>query len=91
VPGRIRRWLPEFGLPFSRRTRWRCGRFMLEAGHLTQFNRASIWARTHALLPARDPARLRNMSSATLMFVLAKILGDSDARGPEWRWLSAPV
>jgi len=83
VPGRIRRWLPEHGpgvLPAEPPVLWAVhagGRSILDAVqqglHLTPT----------ALRFSRQVLReYGNMSSATLMFVLEKVLRDKDARGP---------
>jgi predicted naringenin-chalcone synthase len=83
VPGRIRRWLPDHGmtlLPPELPVLWAVhagGRSILDAVqqglHLTP--EALCYSR--AIL--RDYG---NMSSATLMFVLQRILLDQNARGP---------
>jgi predicted naringenin-chalcone synthase len=82
VPGRIRRWLPEHGvrlLPAEPPLLWAVhagGRSILDAVQ------QSLTLPPHALRYSRDTLRNHgNMSSATLMFVLAKILDDPDARG----------
>jgi len=83
VPGRIRRWLPEHGpalVPPEPPVLWAVhagGRSILDSVqqglHLTP----------DALRYSREVLReYGNMSSATLMFVLEKILLDADARGP---------
>jgi predicted naringenin-chalcone synthase len=83
VPGRIRRWLPEHGpklLPPDRPTIW-----AVHAG-----GRSILDSVQHGLGLAPDGLRFSreilrdygNMSSATLMFVLEKILLDTDAHGP---------
>jgi predicted naringenin-chalcone synthase len=82
VPGRIRRWLPEHGpklLPPDPPALW-----AVHAG-----GRSILDSVQHGLQLAPDALRysrevLRdygNMSSATLMFVLDKILSDRDGRG----------
>ncbi len=83
VPGRIRRWLPEHGaalLADPLPTLWAVhagGRTILDAVQ------HGLGLAPNALRHSRDVLRaFGNMSSATLMFVLARILGDSDARGP---------
>ena len=82
VPGRIRRWLPEHGfelLPRDPPALWAVhagGRSILDAVQ------QGLRLRPDALRFSRDVLRdYGNMSSATLMFVLAKILRDEDARG----------
>ena len=83
VPGRIRRWLPEHGpalLPLQPPVLW-----AVHAG-----GRSILDAVQQGLRLAPDALRFSreilsgygNMSSATLMFVLQKILLDPDARGP---------
>lgn len=83
VPGRIRRWLPESGpalLPPDAPVVWAVhagGRSILDSVQ------QGLHLPPEALRHSRDVLRNHgNMSSATLMFVLAKILGDADARGP---------
>ncbi len=83
VPGRIRRWLPEHGpalLPAETPALWAVhagGRSILDAVQ------HGLHLPPEALRYSRDILRNHgNMSSATLMFVLAKILCDPDARGP---------
>ena len=83
VPGRIRRWLPEFGpalLPPDPLALWAVhagGRSILDSVQ------QGFHLGPDALRYSREILRdYGNMSSATLMFVLGKILGDSDARGP---------
>ena len=82
VPGRIRRWLPESGvklLPPEKPTLW-----AVHAG-----GRSILDSVQHGLYLAPDALRhsravLRdygNMSSATLMFVLDRIMLDPDGRG----------
>lgn len=82
VPGRIRRWLPEHGaalLPEHPPALWAVhagGRTILDAVQ------QGLGLAPDALRHSREVLRaFGNMSSATLMFVLARILGDSDARG----------
>jgi predicted naringenin-chalcone synthase len=82
VPGRIRRWLPEFGpalLPPDPLALWAVhagGRSILDAVQ------QGFHLGPDALRYSRETLRdYGNMSSATLMFVLAKILDDYDARG----------
>jgi len=82
VPGRIRRWLPEFGpalLPVEAPSVWAVhagGRSILDAVQ------QGLGLAPDALRYSREILRnYGNMSSATLMFVLAKILGDADAVG----------
>jgi predicted naringenin-chalcone synthase len=82
VPGRIRRWLPEHGralLPDELPTLLAVhagGRSILDAVQ------QGFDLPPDALRYARDVLRrYGNMSSATLMFVLAAILGDPDAVG----------
>ncbi|HQT76603.1 MAG: hypothetical protein B7Z80_10625 [Rhodospirillales bacterium 20-64-7] len=83
VPGRIRRWLPDNAaslLPDPRPVL-----YAVHAG-----GRSILDSVQHAL--CLEPAALRysreilrdygNMSSATLMFVLQRIMADADARGP---------
>ncbi|MDR3530825.1 MAG: 3-oxoacyl-[acyl-carrier-protein] synthase III C-terminal domain-containing protein, partial [Rhodopila sp.] len=83
VPGRIRRWLPENGaklLPPEPPVLWAVhagGRSILDAVQ------QGLRLEPDALRYSRDILRdYGNMSSATLMFVLEKILSDHDARGP---------
>jgi predicted naringenin-chalcone synthase len=83
VPGRIRRWLPEHGLkllPPDPPALWAVhagGRSILDAVQ------QGLGLAPGALRYSRDILRdYGNMSSATLMFVLNKILHDPDARGP---------
>jgi predicted naringenin-chalcone synthase len=83
VPGRIRRWLPEHGpklLPPDSPVLWAVhagGRSILDAVQ------QGLCLAPNALRYSRDILRdYGNMSSATLMFVLNKILHDPDARGP---------
>ena len=82
VPGRIRRWLPEFGsrlLPPSLPALWAVhagGRSILDAVQ------QGLRLGPTALRYSRDILRdYGNMSSATLMFVLQRILADADAVG----------
>ena len=83
VPGRIRRWLPEHGgqlLPPERPVLWAVhagGRSILDA--VQQGLHLPPDALRHSRQILRDYG---NMSSATLMFVLQKILLDRDERGP---------
>jgi predicted naringenin-chalcone synthase len=83
VPGRIRRWLPEHGaalLPPEAPVLWAVhagGRSILDA--VQQGLRLEPDALNHSREILRNYG---NMSSATLMFVLARLLGDNDARGP---------
>ncbi|HEY1410938.1 MAG TPA: type III polyketide synthase [Rhodopila sp.] len=83
VPGRIRRWLPENGpalLPPDPPALWAVhagGRSILDCVQ------QGLHLPSDALRYSREILReYGNMSSATLMFVLNRILGDSDARGP---------
>lgn len=83
APGRIRRWLPEHGpalLPPEMPTLWAVhagGRSILDSVQ------QGLGLAPDALRYSRDVLRhYGNMSSATLMFVLGRILGDPDARGP---------
>jgi alpha-pyrone synthase len=82
VPGRIRRWLPDHGaqlLPPEPPVLWAVhagGRSILDA--VQQGLRLPPDALRHSRSVLRDYG---NMSSATLMFVLGKILGDPDANG----------
>jgi predicted naringenin-chalcone synthase len=83
VPGRIRRWLPEHGpalLPPERPNLWAVhagGRSILDAVQ------QGLDLAPDALRYSREILRgYGNMSSATLMFVLNRFLGDTDARGP---------
>jgi predicted naringenin-chalcone synthase len=83
VPGHIRRWLPEHGpglLPPEPPALWAVhagGRSILDCvQHGLQLKPAALRYSREIL---RDYG---NMSSATLMFVLNKILLDPDARGP---------
>jgi predicted naringenin-chalcone synthase len=83
VPGRIRRWLPEHGpklLPPEPPTLWAVhagGRSILDSVQ------QGLHLAPDALRYSREILRdYGNMSSATLMFVLDKILRDPDARGP---------
>jgi predicted naringenin-chalcone synthase len=82
VPGRIRRWLPEHGrelLPSDPPTLWAVhagGRSILDCVQ------QGLQLEPGALRYSRETLRdYGNMSSATLMFVLNKILLDPDARG----------
>jgi predicted naringenin-chalcone synthase len=82
VPGRIRRWLPEHGpalLPPEPPALWAVhagGRSILDAVQ------QGLCLKPDALRYSRAVLRdYGNMSSATLMFVLDRILRDSDARG----------
>jgi predicted naringenin-chalcone synthase len=82
VPGRIRRWLPEHGcklLPAQPPTLWAVhagGRSILDCVQ------QGLQLEPDALRYSREILRdYGNMSSATLMFVLNKILLDPDARG----------
>jgi predicted naringenin-chalcone synthase len=83
VPGRIRRWLPEHGLkllPSEPPGLWAVhagGRSILDS--VQQGLKLPPDALRHSREVLRDYG---NMSSATLMFVLEKILADPDARGP---------
>jgi alpha-pyrone synthase len=85
VPGRIRRWLPQIAPALlGNRSPGEVPLWAVHAG-----GRSIIDAVQQAL--ALTPAALRfsrevlraygNMSSATLMFVLARLLADPDARG----------
>jgi predicted naringenin-chalcone synthase len=83
VPGRIRRWLPEHGpklLPPEAPELWAVhagGRSILDSVQ------QGLHLPPDALRHSREILRdYGNMSSATLMFVLDKILLDPDARGP---------
>jgi predicted naringenin-chalcone synthase len=83
VPGRIRRWLPEHGpklLPPDRPELWAVhagGRSILDSVQ------QGLRLEPDALRYSREILRdYGNMSSATLMFVLNRILLDPDARGP---------
>jgi predicted naringenin-chalcone synthase len=83
VPGRIRRWLPEHGrslLPPDHPLLWAVhagGRSILDAVQ------QGFGLDPDALLHSRAILRnFGNMSSATLMFVLDRILADTDASGP---------
>jgi predicted naringenin-chalcone synthase len=82
VPGRIRRWLPEHGralLPPDPPSLWAVhagGRSILDA--VQQGFRLDPDALLHSRTILRD---FGNMSSATLMFVLDRILTDKDASG----------
>jgi predicted naringenin-chalcone synthase len=83
VPGRIRRWLPEHGpklLPAEPAVLWAVhagGRSILDSVQ------QGLHLAPDALRCSREILRdFGNMSSATLMFVLEKILLDRDARGP---------
>jgi alpha-pyrone synthase len=83
VPGRIRRWLPENGpelLPPEPPVIWAVhagGRSILDAVQ------QGLDLPPRALGFSREILReFGNTSSATLMFVLEKILHDQDARGP---------
>ena len=83
VPGRIRRWLPEGGralLPPDDPTL-----FAVHAGGRTILDavQQGLGLQPDALRFSRDVLRrYGNMSSATLMFVLAAILDDKEATGP---------
>jgi predicted naringenin-chalcone synthase len=83
VPGRIRRWLPEHGptlLGHQAPTLFAVhagGRSILDAVQ------QGLHLPPDALRYSRSVLRrFGNMSSATLMFVLADILADTSARGP---------
>ena len=83
VPGRIRRWLPEHApalLPPETPRLWAVhagGRSILDSVQ------QGLRLAPDALRYSREILRnYGNMSSATLMFVLDRILGDADARGP---------
>ncbi len=83
VPGRIRRWLPEHSpalLPDDPPTLWAVhagGRTILDAVQ------QGLNLAPDALRYSRETLRDHgNMSSATLMFVLDRILRDRDATGP---------
>ena len=83
VPGRIRRWLPEHGaklLPPQPPSLWAVhagGRSILDSVQ------QGLQLKPDALRYSREILRdYGNMSSATLTFVLNKILLDSDATGP---------
>jgi alpha-pyrone synthase len=82
VPGRIRRWLPDHGaqlLPPEPPVLWAVhagGRSILDA--VQQGLRLPPDALRHSRSVLRDYG---NMSSATLMFVLGRILSDPDSRG----------
>jgi predicted naringenin-chalcone synthase len=83
VPGRIRRWLPEHGpglLAPEHPALWAVhagGRSILDAVQ------QGLHLGPDALRYSREILReYGNMSSATLMFVLNRLLGDADARGP---------
>ncbi len=83
VPGRIRRWLPEHGpklLPPEPPSLWAVhagGRSILDSVQ------QGLHLAPDALRFSRDTLRdYGNMSSATLMFVLEKILLDPDGSGP---------
>ena len=82
VPGRIRRWLPEHGsalVPPETPRVWAVhagGRSILDA--VQQGLHLDPDALRHSRGVLRDYG---NMSSATLMFVLERILADKDARG----------
>jgi predicted naringenin-chalcone synthase len=82
VPGRIRRWLPEHGhklLPAETPKLWAVhagGRSILDSVQ------QGLQLRPDALRYSREILRdYGNMSSATLMFVLNRILLDRDASG----------
>jgi predicted naringenin-chalcone synthase len=82
VPGRIRRWLPEHGpalMPDPMPSLWAVhagGRTILDAVQ------QGLDLPAEALRYSRDVLRCYgNMSSATLMFVLDRVLRDPDARG----------
>jgi predicted naringenin-chalcone synthase len=82
VPGRIRRWLPEHGpalLPPDPPLLWAVhagGRSILDAVQ------QGLGLEPDALRYSREVLRAYgNMSSATLMFVLARMVDDPDARG----------
>jgi len=83
VPGRIRRWLPEFGpslLPPDPPALWAVhagGRSILDSVQHGLYLDPDALRYSRAIL--RD---FGNMSSATLMFVLNRILEDPDACGP---------
>ncbi|HBK09058.1 MAG TPA: type III polyketide synthase [Acetobacteraceae bacterium] len=83
VPGRIRRWLPEHGpglIPSDEPDLWAVhagGRSILDAVQ------QGLHLPPDALRYSREILRdYGNMSSATLMFVLERILADKDASGP---------
>jgi predicted naringenin-chalcone synthase len=83
APGRIRRWLPEHGpalMPDEPPVLWAVhagGRSILDA--VQQGLRLAPDALRYSRGVLRD---FGNMSSATLMFVLQRVLADTDARGP---------
>lgn len=82
VPGRIRRWLPEHGIKLLQPVMPRL--FAVHAGGRSILDsvQQGFGLAPDALRYSRAVLReCGNMSSATLMFVLAKILADPDARG----------
>lgn len=83
VPGRIRRWLPENGPALLAAAQ--PALFAVHAGGRTVLDavQQGLDLTPDALRHSRGVLRNHgNMSSATLMFVLAAILADDDARGP---------
>ena len=84
VPGRIRRWLREHGAALlgERAARTRCGRCMPAADRSWMPCSRRWRSRPMRCVISRDVLRdFGNMSSATLMFVLDRILRDRAARG----------
>jgi predicted naringenin-chalcone synthase len=82
VPGRIRRWLPEHGVKLLPASLPRL--FAVHAGGRSILDavQQGFGLAPDALRYSRAVLRdCGNMSSATLMFVLARILADPDARG----------
>jgi predicted naringenin-chalcone synthase len=83
VPGRIRRWLTEYGRALMPKTTPRL--FAVHAGGRSILDavQQGLGLAPEALYQSRDVLRnYGNMSSATLMFVLASVLEDPDTRGP---------
>lgn len=83
VPGRIRRWLTEYGRALLPKTTPRL--FAVHAGGRSILDavQQGLGLAPEALHQSRDVLRnYGNMSSATLMFVLASVLDDPDTRGP---------
>lgn len=84
VPGRIRRWLPDNGGALLDRRAQDTPLWAVHAGGRSILDcvQQGFGLAPEALRFSRGVLRdFGNMSSATLMFVLHRILGDADARG----------
>jgi predicted naringenin-chalcone synthase len=85
VPGRIRRWLPQHGAPLLRdRTVSDIALWAVHAGGRSILDavQQALALRPDALQFSRDVLRdFGNMSSATLIFVLQRILRDAASTG----------